>query len=267
MCYSAGLCGSCFREMRCAGYLDLGWRCLCYVGNSLAVTGPEDVALGRWGNRDNLGDKASCSGQDAWLHFFLLLSLVIFLLQWTKISHSSYFWLITLLELWQYRFFSKHLLSLLLGNCQVWDCWVVQYMVHLCNKLPDCFSKWLYVPYCFPTSGVCPGCFASSLDSVRVFVLLDLTAYSLFFFFIFHFNRLVVVSSLVLICISLVTNNVEHLFCVFLWHLDTLFSLKCSTLKCFASFLKIGSRVSLLRLEHVHSVFYGYKSCIRVCGL
>ena len=96
-------------------------------------------------------------------------------------------------------------------------------------------------------------------------MLLDLTAYFPFFFFflIFHFNRLVVVSSLVLICISLVTYNVEHLFCVFLWHLDTLFSLKCSTLKCFASFLKIGSHVSLLRLEHVHSVFYGYKSCIR----
>lgn len=71
---------------------------------SLAVTGPEDVALGRWGNRDNLGDKASCSGQDAWLHFFLLLSLVIFLLQWTKVSHSSYFWLITLLELWHTGF-------------------------------------------------------------------------------------------------------------------------------------------------------------------
>lgn len=33
MCYSAGLCGSCCREMRCAGYLGLGWRCLCYVGN------------------------------------------------------------------------------------------------------------------------------------------------------------------------------------------------------------------------------------------
>ena len=30
--------------------------------------------------------------------------------------------------------------------------------------------------------------------------------------FIFHFNRFVVVSSLVLICISLVTNDVEHLF-------------------------------------------------------
>ena len=43
-----------------------------------------------------------------------------------------------------YRFFSKHLLSRLLGNCQVWDCWVVQYMVHLCNKLLDCFPKWLY---------------------------------------------------------------------------------------------------------------------------
>ena len=47
---------------------------------------------------------------------------------------------------------------------------------------------------------------------------------------------------------------------MFLWHLDTLFSLKDSTLKCFASFLKIGSYVSLLRLEHVHSVFYGHKS-------
>ena len=50
---------------------------------------------------------------------------------------------------------------------------------------------------------------------------------------------------------------------VFPWHLDALFSLKYSTLKCFASFLKIGSYVSLLRLEHVHSVFYGHKSFIR----
>lgn len=52
------------------------------------------------GDRDDLGDKASCSARDAWLHFFLLLSLVIFLLQWTKVSPSSYFWLITFLELW-----------------------------------------------------------------------------------------------------------------------------------------------------------------------
>ena len=50
---------------------------------------------------------------------------------------------------------------------------------------------------------------------------------------------------------------------MFPWHLDALFSLKYSTLKCFASFLKIGSYVSLLRLEHVHSVFYGHKSFIR----
>ena len=27
-----------------------------------------------------------------------------------------------------YRFFFKHLLSLLLGNCQVWACWVVHYI-------------------------------------------------------------------------------------------------------------------------------------------
>lgn len=71
---------------------------------SPAVMGPEDVALGRWGDRDDLGDKASCSAQDAWFRFFLLLSLVIFLLQWTKVSHSSYFWLITFLELWHTGF-------------------------------------------------------------------------------------------------------------------------------------------------------------------
>ena len=71
---------------------------------SPAVMGPEDVALGRRGDRDDLGDKASCSAQDAWLHFFLLLSLVIFLLQWTKVSPSSYFWLITFLELWHTGF-------------------------------------------------------------------------------------------------------------------------------------------------------------------
>lgn len=92
------------------------------------------------------------------------------------------------------QFFAQMYLFTSLGYMQEYSCWIVWYLfVHLFEELPKCFPKWLHHVTVLPAISLPPNYII--IVFMSVIILEDVKGHSI----------------VVLVCISLMTNKVEHL--------------------------------------------------------